>query len=349
MLDKNGPIKLAIHDRKGSFSDRWIQYCKENSIPYQIVNCLKTDIISQIKGCDALLWHWSHTDYASKLFAQKIIQAVENMGLLVYPNTQTSWHYDDKVAQKYLMDAIDGPYADSYIFFDHGEALKLCKSTEYPVIFKLKSGAASSSVKLVENKYIARRLIKRAFSRGFRSVPRYFSDTFTKIRKTKEKRNLFTKLKRLPAVMRSLHRQKKMHGKQIGYIYFQEFLPSNKYDTRIVIIGERAFGLRRYNRQNDFRASGGGLLEYSPDSIDPECILLAFSISRKLGFQSMGYDFLYKNGKPIIVEMSYCFPVGPFLRDCPGYWDENLNWIDGNTIPEDCIIEDLLMQLNTIS
>ena len=42
------------------------------------------------------------------------------------------------------------------------------------------------------------------------------------------------------------------------YVYFQKFLPNNKYDIRIVVIGDRAFGFIRYNRENDFRASGSG-------------------------------------------------------------------------------------------
>ena len=31
-------MKIAIHHRQGSFSDRWIEYCKENGINFKIVN-----------------------------------------------------------------------------------------------------------------------------------------------------------------------------------------------------------------------------------------------------------------------------------------------------------------------
>lgn len=43
-----------------------------------------------------------------------------------------------------------------------------------------------------------------------------------------------------------------------GYIYFQDFIPNNNYDTRVKVIGNRCAALRRYNRKNDFRASGSG-------------------------------------------------------------------------------------------
>jgi hypothetical protein len=52
-------MKIAIHERKGSFSDRWIEYCKKHEICHRIVNCYDSDIIDQLKDCDGLMWHWS--------------------------------------------------------------------------------------------------------------------------------------------------------------------------------------------------------------------------------------------------------------------------------------------------
>ncbi|MDZ7775700.1 MAG: hypothetical protein U5L09_08950 [Bacteroidales bacterium] len=46
-------MKIAIHNRPGSFSDRWIEYCKKQEIPYKIVNCYDNNIIQQLNDCDA--------------------------------------------------------------------------------------------------------------------------------------------------------------------------------------------------------------------------------------------------------------------------------------------------------
>jgi len=46
-------MKIAIHHTIGSFSDRWIDYCKINSIDYKLVNCYDSDIIFQLSDCDA--------------------------------------------------------------------------------------------------------------------------------------------------------------------------------------------------------------------------------------------------------------------------------------------------------
>lgn len=37
-------MKIAIHHRPDSFSERWIEYCKKENIDYKIVNAYDNDI-----------------------------------------------------------------------------------------------------------------------------------------------------------------------------------------------------------------------------------------------------------------------------------------------------------------
>ena len=67
------------------------------------------------------------------------------------------------------------------------------------------------------------------------------------------------------------------------YALFQQWLPGNEFDTRITVIGNRAFGFRRFNRQGDFRASGSGNLDWDPVQVDPAFVQLAFRIAKRLG------------------------------------------------------------------
>ena len=55
-------MKIAIHHRPGSFSDRWIDYCKEKGVDYKIVNAYDSDIVEQVKDCDAFMWHHHHSN-----------------------------------------------------------------------------------------------------------------------------------------------------------------------------------------------------------------------------------------------------------------------------------------------
>src|SRR5688572_6328732 len=132
--------RLAIHHRPRSFSDRWIAYCDEHRIPYQPVNCLATDISRQLQGVEGLLWHWHHQNPGDQLIARQIIMAAEMKGLAVFPSSATCWHFDDKLAQKYFLEALGAPLVPSYVFYDANDAREWIRSTSFPKVFKLRTG-----------------------------------------------------------------------------------------------------------------------------------------------------------------------------------------------------------------
>ena len=41
-------MRIAIHKREGSFSDRWIAYCEKNGVDYKLVNAYASDVIEQV-------------------------------------------------------------------------------------------------------------------------------------------------------------------------------------------------------------------------------------------------------------------------------------------------------------
>src|SRR5690625_5782760 len=155
-------MKIAIHHRPGSFSDRWIEYCDQEKISYKIVNCYENDIIEQVADCDVLMWHHHHGHFKDVLAARKILFALEHAGIKVFPDFHTGWHFDDKVAQKYLLEAIGAPMVPSYVFYDQKEALSWARSTQYPKVFKLKGGAGSANVKLVNSRKQAEKLDRKS-------------------------------------------------------------------------------------------------------------------------------------------------------------------------------------------
>lgn len=65
-------MKIAIHQRENSYSDKWIEYCKANNIDYKIVDCYDTNIIDQLSNCEGLIWHWDINNYKTALFAKQL-------------------------------------------------------------------------------------------------------------------------------------------------------------------------------------------------------------------------------------------------------------------------------------
>ena len=339
-------MKIAIHNRPGSFSDRWILYCKENNINFKKVNCYDTDIVSQLDDCHGLMWHWDQNDYKALLFAKQLAKSLETKKFKVFPDTKTSWHFNDKVGQKYLLEAVEAPLVKSYVFYSKKEALDWVNNTPFPKVFKLRGGAGSLNVRLLKTKSEARALVSKAFRSGFLPINR--------ISRLKKRFWILKRDKNLAAVRKVIGgfarliippEVERFSPNEEGYVYFQDFIPNNKYDTRLMIIGDRCLGVRRNCKKGDFRASGAGLFEYEPELIDKKCIEKAFETSKKLKTQSLAFDFVMDDKVPKIVEISYCFPMGAAVDKCPGYWDSNLTWHNKKINVQYCMIEDFIKQL----
>jgi len=334
--------QVAIHHREGGFSDRWIAYCESQDIPYKVVDCLDSDIISELSGTDALLWHWYHGDPREQLTARNVIMAAETMGVKVFPSTSTCWHFDDKIAQKYLLEAIGAPLVPTYVFYDLKEALRWIDQASFPKVFKLRRGAGSSNVRLVHSASEARTLAERAFSSGFSPFPHYGQDALRRYRAAKRRGDLLNVIKRVPRVLATIQANRSMMGREKGYIYFQDFIPGNDCDTRVTVIGNRAFAYTRNVRPGDFRASGSGDVVYDMGRIDRKCLEVAFDVTWKIGAQSMAFDFVIgEQQQPFMLEVSYCY-ISQLVHSCPGYWDGRLNWHEGHVWPQDAILVDLL-------
>ena len=318
---------IAIHKSTG-FAERWIAYCEKNNIAYKLVNAYDSDIVSQIKDCDAFMWHHSHQNYKDVLFAKQLLYSLQMAGKKVFPDYNTVWHFDDKVGQKYLLEAVGAPLVPSYVFYTKQDALKWVQTTEFPKVFKLRGGAGSTNVKLVKTRKEAINLAKKAFRLGFKyHDPKvYFNDALLKY---KNKKGSFYDL--FKSVIRFIvpPYYTKMGHNEKGYVYFQEFIPSNHFDIRIIVIGSNAFAFKRMVRKNDFRASGSGDFIYKKEEIDERCVQIGFDLNKKLKAQSIAYDFVFdSSNQPLLVEISYGFNLHVYDQ-CEGYWTEDMHWHAG--------------------
>lgn len=333
---------LAIHHRPGSFSDNWIKYCEQNSIPYKLVDCYSSEIVQDLQKCDVLLWHWAHYDSKAVLFARQLIYSLEMIGKKVFPSYKTCWHFDDKIGQKYLLESLGAPLVPSHIFYNKKRALEWARYTTYPKVFKLRGGASSENVRIVKNYSTAKKLIQCAFSRGFKAKSRFrfLEERMWHFRRDK---NISSFLNISKGVARLfIPKQAELQLPiQKNYVYFQDFISQNDHDIRVIVIGMRAFAIKRMVRDGDFRASGSGKIIYNPDEIPGQCIKLAFELSRKLGSQCLACDFVFDENIPLLVEISYGFAQKGYLT-CPGHWNENLEWIEGPFHPENFMLEDIL-------
>lgn len=340
-------MRVGIHnDPYGKFSpflQRYETILDYNGIPHIRLDVNAAGFWEKVRDLDLFIFRMNMMD-SSQQTARTVLPVVEKeLGIKCFPDMATWWSFDDKIRQYYMLRQKGFPVIDSWVFWDRVEAeawLNRLGESDFPLVFKLTGGASAHNVLLVETKRRAARLIGRMFGRGM--VTGHIRDkgnrVIRKVTLSKRLRGWGGKIKR------------KLNGEDVSeiwlidknYVFFQAFLPGNGYDTRVVVIGDRAFAFRRFNRKDDFRASGSGENDLDPANIDLEFVRLAFDISREFRFQSMAYDFIYdESGKRRVIEMSYTFP-DKTIPSCSGYWDAEFNWHVGRYWPQYCQLMDAL-------
>ncbi|WP_432798741.1 ATP-grasp domain-containing protein [Poriferisphaera sp. WC338] len=344
--NQHNNMKLAIH-HEGSWCESIIQHCNERNISYKIVNCLDTDILDQIKECDGLIWAFSHLSPTHILMARSVLNSAKEMGISVFPDYESTWHFDDKLSQKYLFEALDLSVAKAWAFFDKDQALNWINSSEasIPIVGKLRRGAGSYNVKLLRSKQEASSYINRMFGKGYSPAPARMADISTKLQVAMKNggiKGIIDRAKKAPRFFRMSRFGAKFHAVEKGYVYFQQFIPGNTCDYRLTVVGDRVWGYRRMVRSNDFRASGSGMVDYDPQAIPAEVVKLAIDSADKLKMNSVCFDFVRDDqNRFYLVEISYGF-VSELIHNCEGYWDRNLEWYKGHVWPTDAILDDFI-------
>jgi glutathione synthase/RimK-type ligase-like ATP-grasp enzyme len=286
------------------------------------------------------MWHYHHKDSKDILVARQLLCALEASGKTVYPDFKTNWYFDDKVGQKYLLEAIGAHLVPSYVFYSKEEALEWIDQTTFPKVFKLRRGSGSANVRLIRSRKEAKRITTRAFRSGFRQYDPAsgLAERWRLFRKgSSDLKDLIEGLGRFIVKTRF----ETITGKERGYVYFQDFIAGCTFDIRTMVIGDKCYALKRMVRNNDFRASGSHDEIHTPEEIPLEVIKISFEISKKLHLQSVAFDFLITSeNKPLVIEMSYAF--GWDEGDGDVYWDPALNLHQGPFNPFGEMIENLI-------
>lgn len=334
---------VAIHQH-GGFVDRWRESAVERGRVVRLVDGRSSDILSQLEGCEAFLWHLSQDEPVDLEFARSVLISAEEAGVRVFPNHATCWHFDDKIAQKYLLEAIGAPLARTWVFYSKNDALSFIESATLPLVFKLRRGAGSMNVRLIVSPREGCSLIQKMFGRGMSPHPRSSGFQRAAARLIRDEKRRDIRLAKVMRVARRLLRQAADAPPERGYFLVQEFIAGNDHDVRATVIGDRCFVFRRGVRSGDFRASGSGKISnFTEEDVPPDVVEESFQLSRKLGFQSMAYDFVRRpgDGRLVLLEMSFVFNALA-VAECPGHLDAAGRWHQGSVWPESAIVEDLL-------
>ena len=325
-----------------SFSERWAELAHAGGHQVRLIEPRAGDIISQVRGCDGFMWRF-HRPPHERLQGKRLVPAIKfALAIPVYPDVVTCWYYDDKIAMHYVLVAANISTPRTWVFWRRADALDFARTAAYPLVLKLAVGRGSDNVRLVRSEFELNEWIELLFDSGLTALakPRVGP------------REILRRLRPLLPVALKRLAPKTSGDMQHHYLLVQEFLPGNEFDTRLTVIGNRAFGFRRFNRPDDFRASGSGRFDHDPTKIEEDAVRLAFRTAQRLGLQAVAVDILRHDGAPVLVEIGYDY-INWVVNECPGHWvidgaadTGRVQWVDGKTRSEDGIFEDFVANLH---
>jgi glutathione synthase/RimK-type ligase-like ATP-grasp enzyme len=329
--------QLLSSGRRQTFSSRWHDLAGKWGFEAHAADAYAAGFFDELVGHDGFMW-WFAQPHPRSQPARRIIAALNHArpGFPTFPNWDTIWHFDDKASQAYLLNAAGIPTPQTWVFWDLAQAEKFLKSAVYPLVLKLPSGMTSRNVALLRDAGQACHWARRLFGRGTYDLGAAGGKPESPWKRLRS------------SARRALLGPRPSDQLSRGCMLVQEFLPGNDFDTRITVIGERAFAFRRHNRPGDFRASGSGRIDWELSAIAPDALQLAFRAARTLQTQSLAVDVLRRDGELVIAEISYYYE-GWAVASCPGHWVRGgtsdggkLSCIPGPMPPEDAILEDFL-------
>ena len=312
----------------------WEQYLDAHNIPWKYVDCYQSNIISILPNYSALLWHYSNFVNADLMEAQHILDLAESMGLIVYPDHHTAWHFDDKIAEMYALQAVGAKIPDSWVFYEYDKCVDwLENAAHYPIVAKLRRGSGSNNVKLLHSVSEAKGYANRMFTKGYSPAQSLVYKTYSKIQSTRNWETFVNRFKQIPNFLKARRFGKGMPAER-GYCYFQKFIPNAGFDMKIAIVGDKMGFLARNVRKGDFRASGSGDIYYDRSLVTKEIIDESFRVADALKTQCMGFDYVVddRTGKEFIVEMCHGFDHEA-IYNAGGYFDRQGEW---HGEPMDC-------------
>lgn len=333
--------------RGGKMAAGWAEALKSRGYSVHWVDVFQPGALEEILKCGIFFCTTSQDSPRDLRYLGPLLEVVEQAGCVVFPDRYSRWHFDDKIAQAWVFEALDIPSPRTWVFFDKEQAMEFICHAQWPLVFKLAAGAGSQNVRLVSSKCEARRLVNSMFGPGMKVYP--LTPRLQKAIKNSRRRSLaISDLPRLgKTFFRLMASSLSKTNRHQGYVFFQEFVTDNDCDYRVTVIGDRAFTFSRGVRDNDFRASGSGKNQY-PDlhDIDIRMIKLAFQVRDKLKGACIAMDFVRDraSGTYRLLEVSPSF-VPEFVALCKGHFTPDLTWVPGEISPQECMVVDIMDRL----
>ncbi len=227
--------------------------------------------------------------YEYKSYIEDIIYFLELNGAIVIPRYKYLKANNNKVFMELLRKSMPNKYLlgiESGVFGCLEETKDFLSKIKIPLVFKQATGAMSEGVGLGLNK----------------------KDLITKLKKISKTPNLLEDIKDLLRPYK--HNGYKKESRYRNKFILQEYIPSLKGDFKVLVFSNKYYVLQRGIKQNDFRASGSGILNYVRDL--PEGLLeFSYEFFKELNVPNASLDIAFNGTSFFLIEFQ-CIYFGSY-------------------------------------
>lgn len=178
--------------------------------------------------------------------------SLKRADIVLLPNEDQLNSLENKGYQELYKDLLGIEKVSGKYVGDIDELIKQIKDINFPFVLKKLKGALSSGVQLIKNREELENFKKQAKKKTLKEKVAYQLN----------KKNSFKKDSNLSPVSHLLETNfGDVFTKRIPVVV-QEFLPGLECDYKVLIFGDKYFVVKRGIRENDFRASGSGKLNW---------------------------------------------------------------------------------------
>lgn len=248
---------------------RWTKCCRfleNNSFPYGYYDLQASDWMERAGKFDVFIGILSSDPVQLQEMRTKYFILENYLGKICFPSYNDLFLYENKTLEFCIGKATGIPFPSTYIFNNECEALAAIEKLHFPLISKIDPGSGSIGVECINRKKQAAAIIKKSFSRKGRATH-------------------------------------SLTIRQKDYVYFQEFIPNDGFDIRVIVVGNQVFGYFRRVLRGDFRASGMDLVEKR--ELPKEALILARKINKVIKSPLIVVDMVHGlDGKYYVIEIS---------------------------------------------
>ncbi len=216
-------MKFGILNEKNGMEISYIKACEDLNIDYEVIDFVSNQWWENVikSDCNGFLIRASGDNEVNKnLFNERLFYVNKYLKKPLYPSYESILLYENKRMQAYWLAVNKFPHPKTWVFYSKKEAREFVDKYEnYPLLFKPNLGGKAEGVKFVENKFQAKKLIDRLFTKfGFfnRGLARW-----------KKYKRFF----KVPV----------MDDKQYNYVILQQYIDV-KFEWRIIKVGDSYFG-----------------------------------------------------------------------------------------------------------